>query len=52
MFTSDETKFIEFLKFYNEFYWPSHKIAESSNGVTILPIDDGIKKKVITFLFS
>ena len=41
MFSPDESKFIEFLKHYNEFYWPSHKIAESSNGVSILPMDEG-----------
>lgn len=37
--TSDETKFVEFLKSFNEFYWPSHKIAENSKGVSILPHD-------------
>ena len=41
MFNSDETKFIEFLKYFNEFYWPSYKIAENSKGETILPMDDG-----------
>ena len=39
--TSDETKFIEFLKSYDEFYWPSHRIAENSKGVSILPMGDG-----------
>ncbi len=37
--TSDETKFVEFLESFNEFYWPSHKIAENSKGVSILPHD-------------
>lgn len=41
MFTSDETKFIEFLNYFNNFYWPSHKIAENSKGVSILPHEDG-----------
>lgn len=40
-FTSDETKFVEFLKYYSQFYWPSHKIAENSKGVSILPMGDG-----------
>ena len=39
--TSDETKFIEFLKSYDEFYWSSHRIAENSKGVSILPMGDG-----------
>ncbi len=37
--TSDETKFVEFLESFNEFYWPSYKIAENSKGVSILPHD-------------
>jgi hypothetical protein len=41
MLSPDETKFIEFLNHYNEFYWPSHRIAESSNGVSILPMGEG-----------
>lgn len=43
-FTADETKFIEFLESFNEFYWPSHKIAENSKGVSILP-HDGAKNE-------
>lgn len=39
--TSDETKFIKFLESFPQFYWPSHKIAENSKGVSILPMDDG-----------
>lgn len=35
--TSDETKFTEFLKSFNQFYWPSYKIAENAKGVSILP---------------
>ena len=35
--TSDESKFVEFLKSFNQFYWPSHKIAENAKGVSILP---------------
>ena len=41
MLTEDETKFVEFLKYFDEFYWPSHKIAENSKGETILPIGEG-----------
>jgi len=37
--TSDEIKFVEFLKSFSQFYWPSHKIAENSKGVSILPHD-------------
>lgn len=37
--TSDEAKFVEFLKSFSQFYWPSHKIAENSKGVSILPHD-------------
>ena len=40
-FTSDETKFIEFLESFPQFYWSSHKIAENSKGISILPMDDG-----------
>lgn len=40
-FTSDESKFIKFLESFPQFYWPSHKIAENSKGVSILPMDDG-----------
>lgn len=42
--TSDESKFVEFLNSFNEFYWPSHKIAENSKGVSILP-HDGAKNE-------
>lgn len=41
MYTSDETKFIEFLEHYSNFYWPSHKIAENAKGKSILPVGDG-----------
>ena len=37
--TSDENKFVEFLESFSQFYWPSHKIAENSKGVSILPHD-------------
>lgn len=37
--TSDEIKFVEFLESFSQFYWPSHKIAENSKGVSILPHD-------------
>ena len=37
--TSDEAKFVEFLNSYSQFYWPSHKIAENSKGISILPHD-------------
>lgn len=37
--TSDEAKFVEFLKSFSQFYWPSHKIAENSKGISILPHD-------------
>ena len=40
-FTSDETKFIKFLESFPQFYWPSHRIAENSKGVSILPMDGG-----------
>lgn len=40
-FTSDESKFIKFLESFPQFYWPSHRIAENSKGVSILPMDDG-----------
>ncbi|MBQ2654620.1 MAG: hypothetical protein IJF83_13790 [Methanobrevibacter sp.] len=39
--TSDETKFIKFLESFRQFYWPSHKIAENSKGISILPMGDG-----------
>ena len=39
--TSDEAKFVEFLKSFNQFYWPSYKIAENSKGVSILPMGEG-----------
>lgn len=35
--TSDEVKFTEFLNSFNQFLWPSHKIAENSKGISILP---------------
>lgn len=38
-FTSDEAKFVEFLNSFSQFYWPSHKIAENSKGISILPHD-------------
>ena len=39
--TSDEAKFVEFLKSFSHFYWPAHKIAENSKGVSILPMGEG-----------
>ncbi|MDO5859865.1 hypothetical protein [Methanobrevibacter sp.] len=39
--SSDEAKFVEFLESFPQFYWPSHKIAENSKGVSILPMDGG-----------
>ena len=39
--TSDETKFVKFLESFPQFYWPSHKIAENTKGISILPMDDG-----------
>lgn len=38
--TTDEAKFVEFLQSFNQFYWPSHKIAENAKGVSILPESD------------
>lgn len=34
---SEESKFVKFLESFHQFYWPSHKIAENSNGESILP---------------
>ena len=39
--SEDEVKFVDFLKSFNEFYWPSYKIAENSKGISILPQDGG-----------
>ena len=39
--TADETKFVNFLESFSEFYWPSHKISENSKGISILPMGDG-----------
>lgn len=35
----DESKFVEFLESFSQFYWPSYKIAENAKGVSILPHD-------------
>lgn len=39
--TKDEAKFVEFLNSFPEFYWPAHKIAENSKGISILPMGGG-----------
>lgn len=39
--TADETKFVEFLKSFPQFYLKAHEIAENSKGISILPMEDG-----------
>ena len=39
--TADETKFVEFLKAFPQFYKKAHEIAENTEGISILPMDDG-----------
>ena len=39
--TFDETKFVNFLESFPQFYWQAHKIAENTHGVSILPMGDG-----------
>ena len=39
--TAEETQFVEFLHYYNQFYKEAYKIAENSKGVSILPVGDG-----------
>lgn len=40
-FTKEENLFIDFLKSYSKFYKKAHEIAENTNGVSILPMDEG-----------
>ena len=42
--TPDESKFIEFLESFKQFYWPSHQIAENADGVSILPHDGNMNE--------
>ena len=39
--TADETKFVEFLNSFPQFYKKAHEIAENTNGISILPMEDG-----------
>lgn len=39
--TSDETKFVEFLKSFPQFYKKAHEIAENTEGISILPRGNG-----------
>ena len=40
-YTKEETKFIEFLEYYRQFYKKAHMIAENKHGETILPKGKG-----------
>ena len=39
--TTDETLFVEFLQSFPQFYKKAHEIAENTNGISILPIENG-----------
>ena len=39
--TADETKFVEFLDSFPQFYKKAHEIAENTKGISILPMEDG-----------
>ena len=36
--TADETKFVEFLDSFPQFYKKAHEIAENTQGISILPM--------------
>ena len=42
--TADETKFVEFLDSFPQFYKKAHEIAENTKGISILPMEDGINE--------
>ena len=39
--TTDETLFVEFLQSFPQFYKKAHEIAENTNGISILPMENG-----------
>lgn len=39
--TADETKFVEFLNSFPQFYKKAYEIAENTKGISILPMEDG-----------
>ena len=39
--TNDETLFVEFLKSFPQFYKKAYEIAENTNGISILPMENG-----------
>ena len=50
--TKEEAQFVEFLGSFPQFYKKAHEIAQSSKGVSILPMENGVSKHLTDFIWN